>query len=120
MTGVQTCALPIYPVWRISFQELRNRLLVRPLPVAICGDNEQRGQQLAEKIQREFTDIRSQFFQVAEILFQIQKTLLFYCGEETVQGASSGRERTPFINVQSSIATDQFDEIRTIIAAALG
>ena len=110
----------VHPEWRISFQELRNRLLVRPLPVAICSDNEQQGQQLAERIQREFPELHTKFFSVAETPIQIQKTLFFYCGEETVQGVGPDGEQAPFIKVEYSLVDEQFNEIRTIISAALG
>lgn len=121
---VEIAADFIHPEKGMSFQQLRNRLLVRPLPVVIAHNDPHQQQELIAAIQRRHSHqvcLQTLSSVNAE---QLQPALFFRVGRpfgpEEFANQPSDDLLSRLVEIQSAELPQQIEDISTVIQAALG
>ncbi|MBW3543727.1 MAG: 2-amino-4-hydroxy-6-hydroxymethyldihydropteridine diphosphokinase [Planctomycetes bacterium] len=113
----------VHPVKAATIDELRQRLLVRPLPVAIAGGADDERGHLIERLQATFPDARIEEWEA--FATRVDEPALLFRLESRPAGryaARSGEElpQLPLSVVPTADESEAFPIVRDAIAAALG
>ena len=77
----EIAAETLHPAKKLTFDELRSRLEVRPLPVALAGSNEQRRKSLIELLSKEFPEVAMSHWKPSTST-EVLPALVIWLGEE--------------------------------------